>query len=138
MRLLLRIKSGDSHERVMAFVYESKEKAIADLRAAYHKAEDARVEFCIMYTGECQRLNALRKEMCKYDLFGEPQSLKDELLAQRQKTDLCKSNRPSDDVIFAGLGLTLNSFVVKHEGHHNFSMPEIMTVDEFFAEVETQ
>lgn len=138
MRLLLKIQQDDGYETIMPFLYESKEKAVADLKYAYNVAEDARVEFRIMYAGVCKRRDELYVERRQYSMGNVPQELMNAISLENSKCDLRDFNQPNGKVHFAGLDLTLDSFESRHESVHNYCMPDVLTLDEFFAEVDAQ
>ena len=136
MRLLLKLEHDDGYESLLPFIYESKQKAIEDLQAAYDKTFAAVTAFQRMYAEVCAPREALYAQRRQYTLGNSPKELDDAIAAEMKKTDLRNFDRPSEKVEFAGLDLTLHSFATYHDGHRNIYMPAIMTVDEFFADVE--
>ena len=137
MRLLLAMDGYTGFDGVVPFVYESKEKAIADLTRAIQKAEDERLTFRAMYAGVCTRRNEIYLEMKQYRIGQEPESLHEELRGEMAKTDLRNFVQPTGKIEFPGLNLNLKDFEFDHEGYRNLDLnPMIQTVDEFFANVE--
>ena len=139
MRLLLKIDLDGGYENVIPFVYASKEKAVVDLQAAYDKTINAVNEFRRMYTKVCaprDALYALRNQRLSSNSGPIPQELTDAIAAELKVTDLRNFNKPSEKVDFAGLDLTLDSFAIDNDDHRCLSMPTILTVDEFFADVD--
>jgi hypothetical protein len=138
MRLLLET-SMDGFTGVIPFLCESVDVAKAEFSKAVQAAAQIQREYKYTLTREGAYLRELRAQMSHYALDEISDDLKDKIRKEMERTSTKNFPRPSTEFQFCGITLNLETFQNNHEGYVNVDdKPEIKTIDELFAEVESQ
>lgn len=138
-RLILFFVTGDGYtyscENHVPFIYESKQKALSDLEDLLLEAleKEQELQKLRLSHGEIYRKLAGKIQACKKEK--ELEVLRQQLRAHQEQFP---GYPVYEEINFGGAILQLDYFFEKNEDGIFLNMPQIYTMDEFWAEAETR